>query len=497
MSHLSKEVPTRADSPADWGRESDLLRYFAGDGPTTSSDSGPIWPDLSAQKRVQAARDAGITPRLFPSRLTTLPHLHDVPRNHWSYDGDQWVKTTTGEVRDEPPRYNRSAAVCDPRPQRGDALACLPSIVSESDPVEDRTLEEIDSPRLVAQKAAPSTTPEKQGKVEITRGAGVVKVTRPHEQHARQPPTRESGDITGLSESAARRLQVKLAKVRSDHQPVFSTLTYPDAYAWTGKQIKEQIKKFWQRLEYRDASISMVWKIEIKRRKSGTHGAGWKDQNGEIVGMQMPHIHVLIFKDEPGEWEEGEYERVKRMIEKQWHAIVWADADEDHLQSVSDDVRNEDHDVKGEHADAGTRTERIRSRRGTLAYVSEYISKSEQELEHSIGRYWGIYGRETMPWGATVTVALGHTEACRMLRAICKAEGIDPQGLPLTRTHLCNSTRPWDVWCRQAIKHAQPPDDRKSAWLDYIATVEKHDSESMETGGSTFSEWEKEHAPGV
>lgn len=511
MLDSTEEVSTTRGDSAPQGAEDLFLDFYAGD--DAPDEHGPTWDQMPTSDRVEAARHAAISPRFFPSRLGSFPHLHEVPHDGWTLDeGGEWVDTRTGskwdadtgeKIENAPPTYGPSGEICAPRNPGPDTVpdpqACLPSIFSEN---RDLDLDEIKSPQLVAREVCPETTPKKRGHIEITRGAGVVKVQRPHEQHTRQPPKRKSGDIEGLSPSAARRLQVKMAKVRQDHQPVFATLTYPDAYAWTGDQLKEQIKKFWQRLDYKEAGISMVWKIEIKRRKSGTLGPKQytppgMDPDDVEGGCQMPHIHLLIFKDTPGEWSGAEYEHMKRKIAKHWHEIVWKDADREHLQSVSDALRDEDHDVKQEHADAGTRTERIRSRRGTLAYVSEYISKEESSLGHSIGRYWGIYGRDSMPWGITVTVALGHTEACRMLRAICKAEGIDACGLPLTRTHLCNSTRPWDLWVRQALDTAAPPDERKDQWLDYIATADESGSESMETGGSTFSQWENETTDNV
>jgi hypothetical protein len=503
MQDTSQKIPTGGDS-APRGAENYYIEFHRDDAP----ESGPTWADLPTSDRVSAARRAALTPRLFPSRLTTFPHLHEVPHNGWTLEqGGEWIDTRTGskwdadtgeKIEDAPPTYGPSGAICAPRNLGPDAperpQACLPSINREN---RDLDLDEIESPQLVAREVRPEPTPKKRGHIEITRGAGVVKVQRPHEQHTRQPPTREQGDIEGLSPSAARRLQVQMAKVRQDHQPVFATLTYPDLYAWWGDRLKEHIEKLWKRLDYHGAGLSMVWKIEIKRRKSGALGPEQytpPDGDAPEGGCQMPHVHLLIFKDTPGAWDKAEYERMRRQISEHWHSIVWKDADADQLGEMQDNLREDDRyeDVKEDHEEAGTRTERIRSRRGTLAYVSEYISKEESDLAHSIGRYWGIYGRENMPWGVTVTVALGHTEACRMLRAICKAEGIDPSGLPLTRTHLCNSSRPWDVWVRQALRHGQPPDERNPQWVDYIATSDEQEVQTMETGGSTFSQWENE-----
>lgn len=419
--------------------------------PTVDTE-GPTWRDASSWVACKRAREAGIDPELFPSYLTTFPHLHG--------EGEP----VAGEL-------------CKPRPSdppRPGGMACLPSKNS---------------------RCAPDAAPKKPGHIEITRGAGVVKVQRPHEQHARQPPQRENGDIVGFSRSSARRLQVRMARCRADHTPVFSTLTYPDVYAWTGDRIKNQIKKLWERLNREFAGIAMVWKLEIKRRKSGALSEGWKDENGETKGVQMPHIHLLIWKDTGGEWTESEYIEIREWLAENWHDIVFSDVDADALKAIQDAVRGEGGgDVVKDHKLAGTSTERIRSRRGTLFYVSEYMAKAEESLQFSIGRYWGIYGRKNMPWGETISVPLNHSVACQMMRAVMKAEGIEYDGLPLTRTHLCNTSRPWGRWILNLISQDRGiPPGRAEQWGEYIGTGGKSGNTPREDMERGFSKWFRKH----
>jgi hypothetical protein len=450
------------------------------------------------------ARDAGLHPSTFPSALATFPHLHDRPAVGWKYDGEKWADTRTGELRDAPPLAGAEGApgevesvgarVCEPRSGGPpDPLACLRSINSRGVPDDP---EDAESPQMSARAAAPESAPKKRAQVEITRGAGVVKVQREHEQHGTEPPERSEGDIVGFSRASARRLQVRMAKVRKDHQPVFGHVTYPDLYAWSKERLKGHIENLWDRLRRRFPGISFVWKVEFERRKSGAMSEGWQDENGETVGCFMPHLHFLIFRDDPGEWTEAQYEAVRRAVEKHWHAIVWRDADRETLQQMQDNLREEARDLKADHQEAGTRTERIRSRRGTLHYVSEYIADPEDSIQHSIGRYWGIYGRKNLPLGETVAVAVADRTARKMMRAVMKAERQSYEGLPLVRTHLCENTRPWDVWVREALFDEGIPEERFSRWVEYISTGqnrgESPQREDMERPTS-FGEWERRH----
>lgn len=458
------------DAGTEWAR-----RFYAEGGPSGDGQAGdppqlggPTWLDVHAGAAVTSARNAAIVPSAeagtYPARIVPI----------------------------EDPTQGGAVAVCRPPAAPG-----LSTLHKREKRAALPPLEEIDDPLLVARKVRPDETPRKRGQIEFTKGAGVVKVQRPHEQHTRQPPPRETGDIVGLSNAAARRLQIKLGKTKSDHHPVFATLTYPDVYAWTGDRLKRQIKKLWERIEYRFSGLSMVWKIEIKRRKSGSMGpqdAYLDPATGEIEqmpGKQMPHVHLLFFRDQPGQWDWAQYKALRDKIEEDWTEIVFADADTEALQEMQNELREKEHDLVQEHRDAGTRTERIRSRRGTMFYVSEYVSKAETEIAHSIGRMWGVLGRDAMPWGETVTVALGHGPACRMMRAIMRAEGLDPSGLPLARTHLCSVADPWELWARQSVQRDKIPPDRLPQWVEYISTKQKQADDTRPTPGSSFGAWEQ------
>lgn len=91
---------------------------------------------------------------------------------------------------------------------------------------------------------------------------------------------------------------------------------------------------------------------------------------------------------------------------KTWCSVSWAEV------VGSDDPR---------HATAGTSVENVRSREGVAFYASKYICKMDEEdaVEQSggsIGRTWGIFNREKLPWAEVVTLELGEDQRRRLLR---------------------------------------------------------------------------------
>ena len=54
-----------------------------------------------------------------------------------------------------------------------------------------------------------------------------------------------------------------------------------------------------------------------------------------------------------------------------------------------------------------------------IRYVSGYASKTDQTRPgESVGRYWGVVGRERIPWGEPQRISLNSREAACVRRAI-------------------------------------------------------------------------------
>src|SRR5208282_3427457 len=72
------------------------------------------------------------------------------------------------------------------------------------------------------------------------------------------------------------------------------------------------------------------------------------------------------------------------------------------------------------HLAAGTRVEAVKSNRGVFAYASKYLAKVEDDPApeyESIGRCWGIMGREFLPWAEIVKMELSPEQGIRLRRA--------------------------------------------------------------------------------
>ena len=97
-----------------------------------------------------------------------------------------------------------------------------------------------------------------------------------------KPPRR--GQISEFSEPSRRRFLELLATLKRDGQPVFVTLTYPNAFPTYHEDFKRHLELFWHRLSRRWPGASTLWKLEFQTRKSG-----------ENEGKVAPHYHLIIY----------------------------------------------------------------------------------------------------------------------------------------------------------------------------------------------------------
>jgi len=287
------------------------------------------------------------------------------------------------------------------------------------------------------------------------------------------------GKVSGFSAASRRRMLKTVGKLKQNELPVFVTLTYPDEFPFDAKTWRKHLAALWRRVRRRWPGAAALWKKEFKRRQSGENtgkvaphfhmllwGAvinaddpydwvkHWKmelakcdiaDGKDLIVtqyyldGMQ-PEImdlgpDVKIYqrtrKRKRGDLTIVQYWRrdgvphltndTKRIAAKwrgevvrnrdvakelrAWFSVTWAEI------VGSDDPR---------HLVAGTRVETVKSVRGVFAYASKYLAKREDDPAaeyESIGRCWGIMGREHLPWATVVELRLEREQAIRLRRA--------------------------------------------------------------------------------
>lgn len=223
----------------------------------------------------------------------------------------------------------------------------------------------------------------RSGVVTVWRGGSLVETVREpigvtRERRGGGP----RGRVTGFSAASRRRLLKLFGRLRDSSLPLFLTLTLPDGVAHDGEALKDKyLRRFLARLRRRFPGAALVWRMEVKARKSG-----------EQIGEQVPHVHAVLWgvPMAPGL--------------REWVSLAWYEA------VGSGDPK---------HLRAGTQVQAARSSRQVKGYASKlYAAKADDcELaEH--GRAWGIFARERLPWAEAVMRYLTAGELVRFLRIL-------------------------------------------------------------------------------
>ncbi len=154
-----------------------------------------------------------------------------------------------------------------------------------------------------------------------------------------------------------------MAMVKRNKKPIFVTLTYPDEKIPSPKESKAHIKEFFRRLKREYPYLGYIWRLEIKKRKSGIH-------KGEIA----PHYHFFLWG--------VPYEDARKLIATIWFNVVSSGVDK--------------------HLLAGTRVETIKSENGIMGYAGKYLGKEDlEDYDADLGNVWGKGGK--IPFSAKVT----------------------------------------------------------------------------------------------
>ena len=311
----------------------------------------------------------------------------------------------------------------------------------------------------------------------IFDGGGLIQVRSPAGS-ARPGPGGIRGEVNGFSEASRRRLLRRLQMTKKDVLPVFATLTYPDDFPKDPKVWKADLEAFGKRLARVHPEAAFFWKLELKRRLTGTKA-------GEVA----PHFHLLMWNvpwtwtDPKGrqlswawqvakqddlrdgarllkrvEMREGEAVRsceyshrekregetvrdfVTEYIDRKGRHCVkvetWILDGKNHLREES--ARHVGKFTEGEvclrewlsmawaavvgsedprHLTAGTNCEQIRTREGVMFYASKYVCKVDGESVPGVGRYWGVFNAQSIPWAVPVLNSLTWRQAVRVMRA--------------------------------------------------------------------------------
>lgn len=185
------------------------------------------------------------------------------------------------------------------------------------------------------------------------------------------------GKVAGFSVASRRRLLKLFARLRGDALPLFVTLTLPDGVAHDGHSLKGvYLRRFKARLARKFPKAAFIWRMEVKRRKSGAQ-----------VGEAVPHLHLIL-------WGVPMSTSLKTWLWDSWAACVGARSRVD-LQAA-------------------------RNSRQVKAYASKlYAAKSQDDGQiDEQGRSWGILAEALLPWAVKVIRLLSPAEAAQALRIV-------------------------------------------------------------------------------
>lgn len=212
--------------------------------------------------------------------------------------------------------------------------------------------------------------------ITIFSGASFLKVTKPsvktetaEKDESEEKQKAKRGKVSEFTKKSRLRLMRELSKVRRDRLPVLITLTYPGEYSDDPKTWKRHLDNFIKRMARKFPNIAGVWKLEPQK-------------------CGAPHYHMLV-------WGAG-YVELLAWVSKAWYEVV-----------KSGDIR---------HLHAGTRVERVKSQQGVMFYASKYLGKEVLAEWGHAGRWWGIFNRESLPYGEIVNVEVTPEKAQDFIR---------------------------------------------------------------------------------
>ncbi len=177
---------------------------------------------------------------------------------------------------------------------------------------------------------------------------------------------------------------MELARVdqQKTGKAAFCALTYPNLFPLDAETFKHHLVVFGKRFLRAYPDVGFFWKLEFQKR-----GA--------------PHFHVIVFGLHLQEKTRG-LGRFREWLAETWFEVV-----------NSGDLK---------HLAAGTSAEVMRSAVAILRYCGGYVSKWDQTLVgFKVGRYWGIVGRDRIPFGNAQSVVLSQAEHFLIRRTMVRS----------------------------------------------------------------------------
>lgn len=235
------------------------------------------------------------------------------------------------------------------------------------------------------------------------------------------------GKVTVMSDRSRLHLMHTLATIRRDRDALLVTVTWP---TWAAPD-RVTWHKEWDRLRARLA------------RQFPTAGGIWRR---EFTKAGVVHLHLLLYGVAYGSL-------------RSWLPAEWADC----VDAPDRELREK----------VGSSVEEAQHWRAAQEYIAKYCSKRNQTTAQPYGRWWGVFGRENIPWAEEVTAEIDDRVAQRMQRtgrkwidAQRRKRGIHVRrlGSPYGMTLL---TADPVVWARLAALYGAQEDQEREARLPW------------------------------
>ena len=271
-------------------------------------------------------------------------------------------------------------------------------------------------------------TAQRDAQVELWRGGSLVHCQRAEKTLCVEPTKR--GTVHGFSRKSRGRMIATQAKIRwnTEHPPYFMGNTCPDTVP-DADAVLRGWAKFSRRFERRFPDGALLWRKEIKDRKSGTCEGQW-----------VPHYHSFAYncprkfeyQEERGQWvtlrkrQGGGWLLNIYCLNKEGKKVLHSC--EEIAEGTSDRLtewwsRNW-YEAMGsgeiKHYLAGSSFERIKTVEGVRYYTAKYMAKVEEAglSLHCKGRWWGIVARQNIPWAERVVVKCTDAQSITIMRVL-------------------------------------------------------------------------------
>jgi hypothetical protein len=133
--------------------------------------------------------------------------------------------------------------------------------------------------------------------------------------------------------------------------------------------------------------MGVFWRVETVDRKSGN-----------FVGEIFPHIHGFL-------WGVDNLQEIRAWLSRTWAEIAAAGAE-----------------IDQEHLKAGTQVQQPQNWLAVMAYASKmvYATKPGDSQLKGLGRWWGAFNREAIPWSNLDQSQICDQAAVMLLRSVRK-----------------------------------------------------------------------------